>query len=143
MSSPIGLARRSFVGALFAYPLGVPRVTAKRMNIEPDTYLRQLEMKFFAVAEQVDLAIIGRRDLPEVLLNRLDCLEKEIINTPATTVAGFRSKARAASWAILGEIDPNGEATLDRRITLSIVRDLLRFRETGSSRPRTFAGTLP
>jgi hypothetical protein len=45
---------------------------------------------------------------------------------PAQTIDGLRVKARAACWALLGDLDDGDPSTMDKRIALSIVRDLIR-----------------
>lgn len=119
------IVRRSLLGSLITWPLAVARHSTQGMDVDADARLRELEREFVAVAKEIDLAIAGKRDLAQNLLDGLDHLEREIINTPAMTLAGLRAKARAAQWALLDDIDPNGETSMDRRIALSIVRDLV------------------
>lgn len=119
------IVRRSLLGSLITWPLAVARPYTQGIDADADARLRRLELEFATVAEQVDLAIAGKRDLAQNLLDDLDYVEREMINTPATTLAGFRAKARAAQWALLDDIDPNRETSMDRRIALSIVRDLV------------------
>jgi hypothetical protein len=61
------------------------------------------------------------------LLERLGHLEAAIVATPARTMEGFFVKARAASWALLGDLDPAGAKTIDQRMALSIIRDLIQL----------------
>jgi hypothetical protein len=44
-------------------------------------------------------------------------------------------KARAACWALLGDLDPAGQSTTDKRMALSLVRDLIRLYDPGLERP--------
>lgn len=119
------IVRRSLLGSLIAWPLAVARPYTQGIAADADARLRRLEFEFAAVAEEVDLAIAGKRDLAQNLLDDLDYVEREMINTPAMTLAGLRAKARAAQWALLDDVDPNRETSMDRRIALSIVRDLV------------------
>ena len=48
---------------------------------------------------------------------------------------GLCVKARASCWALLGDLDDASDATTDRRMTLSIVRDLIRLYDPGLERP--------
>jgi hypothetical protein len=70
------------------------------------------------------------------VLDRYGWIEAEIVATSATTIEGLRVKARAACWALLGDLDPAGESTTDKRMALSIVRDLVRHCDPGLERPR-------
>jgi hypothetical protein len=47
----------------------------------------------------------------------------------------LRNEARAASWARLGDLDPTGEITMDQRMALSIVHDLIRLQDSSLERP--------
>lgn len=126
MDAGAQIARRSLLASLITWPLAVARQSPQgpAADASSDVRLRKLELEFTAVAEQLDLAIMGKRNLPQSLLDDLDRLEKEMINTPATSMAGLRAKARAAQWALLDDIDPSRESSMDRRMALSIVRDL-------------------
>ncbi len=48
-------------------------------------------------------------------------------STPATTIHGLRVKARAACWALLGELEWDDQLTTEKKMALSIVRDLIRL----------------
>jgi hypothetical protein len=41
-------------------------------------------------------------------------------------MAGLCVKARAACWALLGDLDPSNQPSTDKRMGLSIIRDLIR-----------------
>lgn len=47
---------------------------------------------------------------------------------------GLRVKARVACWALLGDFDAAGQSTTDKRMALSIVRDLIRLYALGLER---------
>jgi hypothetical protein len=65
----------------------------------------------------------------------LDRIEAQIVATQATTIKGLRVKAQAACWALLGDLDPAGQPTTDKRMALSIVRDLIRLYDSGLEQP--------
>jgi hypothetical protein len=48
---------------------------------------------------------------------------------------GLYVKAQAACWALLGDLDPMNESTTDRRMAVSIIRDLVRLHEPGLEQP--------
>jgi hypothetical protein len=83
----------------------------------------------------LDHAITTGIDFDDGLLEQLDRLVSEIATTQASTMQGFCVKARAACWALLGDLDEPGDATTDRRMALSIVRDLIRLYSPGLERP--------
>jgi hypothetical protein len=56
--------------------------------------------------------------------------------TPATTIDGLCVKARVGCWGLLGDLDDPGEETpAGKRISLSIMRDLIRLRHPDLERP--------
>jgi hypothetical protein len=100
-----------------------------------DGELIRMGQEFSEVTRQIDDAIDQRSELTHEVLERLDRLDSEIVATPAHTVAGLRVKARAACWALLGDIDPCRELTTDKRMALSIVLDLIRIYEPQLEQP--------
>jgi hypothetical protein len=88
-----------------------------------------LGREFDAVAAQLDKTIEDCSAVHNDLLKRLGALDVAITATPAQTLEGLRVKARAACWALLGDLDPCAEPTTDRRMALSIVRDLVRMHD--------------
>jgi hypothetical protein len=69
------------------------------------------------------------------VLEQLGWLDAEIVGMEAVTMEGLCVKARAACWALLGDLDPAGQLTTDKRMALSIVRDLIRLYDPGLERP--------
>ena len=116
------------------------------MAVSPDDILLVLGLEFEAVTAALDDATSGEQpdteceqqayfsSLTELQL-RLRSLETAILGQDAKTIDGLRVKARAASWARLGDLDPTGETTMDQRMALSIVRDLIRLHEPALERP--------
>jgi hypothetical protein len=94
----------------------------------PDAELIDLGRQF----EEVAAALDG--DNAEAELDRLAVIEPTIVAMPATTLEGIRVKARAACWALSGDLNPNGPTT-DVRMALSIVRDLIRLCDPERERP--------
>ncbi|HEY5505367.1 MAG TPA: hypothetical protein VIK28_09430, partial [Sedimentisphaerales bacterium] len=77
------------------------------------------------LAERFDQIISGSSDFDDDFIAEFDCIENAILTSHATTIDGLRVKARAACWALLGDLNPSGELTTDKRMALSIVRDLI------------------
>jgi hypothetical protein len=57
-------------------------------------------------------------DFDNGLLEQLDRLGSEMATTQASTMQGLCVKARAACWALLGDLDEPGDTTTDRRMAL-------------------------
>ena len=127
-------SRRS---AIFSFG-GLPLVKAALPSTAAsaaDTHLFALGREFDAVAARVDQAIAGRADVNWSALDELARLETEIVAAQACTKEGLCVKARAACWALLGDLDPAAQTTTDKRMALSIVRDLIRLYDPQLERP--------
>lgn len=94
-----------------------------------DTELLELGRQFEEIVTQMDM--VTDRKLEDAalggLLAKLELVEPAIVAFPATTIDGLRVKARAAAWALLGDLDPTGGSTTDERMSMSIVRDVIRL----------------
>ena len=111
---------------------GIGAVTAGTID---DAKLIALGRTFDALATKIDQAIDHGLNIAMDVLEQFGRVEAEIVVSPATTVEGLRVKARAACWALLGDLDPTDEATTDRKMAVSIVRDLIRLHDSGLERP--------
>jgi hypothetical protein len=118
------LSRRELVVAL-AMPAVALRATIETETPPSDAHLVALGCEFDKVTAQIDDAIDQGSDINEEAFNELSRIDAEIVALPAKTVEGLRVKARAACWALLGDLDPGNEPTTDKRMALSIVRDLI------------------
>ena len=90
---------------------------------------------FDVVAQKLDNAIATGIDFDDGLLEQFDRLDDEIATMQASTMEGLSVKARAACWALLGDLNPTVQSTTDKRMALSIVRDLIRLYAPGLERP--------
>jgi hypothetical protein len=118
------LSRRELVAAL-AIPSMAQSAAAHTDTMPADSHLVSLGREFDKITAQIDEAIKNGADIDDEVLNELGRLDAEIVNTRAKTIEGFRVKARAACWALLGDLDPTNQPTTDKRMALSIVRDLI------------------
>jgi hypothetical protein len=75
----------------------------------------------------------------DAALMKFGAVEKAIWEREATTMAGLSVKARAACWARLGDLDPSNESTTDKRMAMSIVRDLVRIHVPNLEHPGALA----
>jgi hypothetical protein len=100
-----------------------------------DAHLLALGRDFDVVAARLDHALAAGIDFDDGLLEQLGRLDAEIATTQAFTMEGLCVKARAACWALLGDLDDPGDATTYRRMALSIVRDLVRLYAPGLEKP--------
>lgn len=96
-----------------------------------DHILFALGRKFDALTEKLD----GDLNMPWETLEEFSRIEAQILATSATTLEGLCVKARAACWALLGDLDSNEQSTTDKRMALSIVRDLIRLYDPSLERP--------
>jgi hypothetical protein len=119
------LSRRELVAALAVPPMA-PLATIEPNTSASDAQLIALGRQFDNVTAQVDNAIDEKLDIADDVLDQLGRIEAKITATPALTIDGLRVKARAACWALLGDLDDGDPSTMDKRIALSIVRDLIR-----------------
>jgi hypothetical protein len=73
----------------------------------------------------------------------LDRLIEQILNRQARTLEGLFAKAQCAAWALMGDLgDPGSDATLDRRMQISIVRDLVRLFDPTIERPGALSALI-
>jgi hypothetical protein len=117
------LSRRTLIGALAAS--SVMPVAGAAASSTVDSRLVDLGRQFDQLAKYIDDPCGDGRQLTEEFFAKFHRIEAEILSTPAKTIEGYRVKARAACWALLGDIDPNTGSTTDERMALSIIRDLI------------------
>lgn len=120
----------------------LPASTLPAAASSTDAHLVVLGRDFDAITARLDHAIAGGIDFADGLLEQLGQLEAEIATTQASTMEGLCVKARAACWALLGELDDPGDTTTDRRMALSIVRDLIRLHDPQLERPGAIAALV-
>ena len=126
MHDAFKLSRRAVVGSLFVAPI-IPTAAFSEELHSDDAELIALGRQFDDVAAKIDQAIDHKLDLTMDTLNQLGMIEGEILSAQSKTVEGLRVKARAACWALLGDLDATSQASTDKRMALSIVRDLIRL----------------
>jgi hypothetical protein len=120
------LSRQVVVGSLAAGSiLPTAAVTAEVSSSLIDARLIDLGRQFHELVEHFDNAGQTAGYSAEEFFVRLERVEAEILSIPAKSIDGYRVKARAACWALLGDIDPHSCSTTDRRMAMSIVRDLI------------------
>ena len=128
------VSRRALTISLAASSLMAPAMLVAAGS-SADSNLLALGRDFDVVVAKLDDAITTRIDFYDALLEQFARLNTEIATTQASTLEGLRVKARAACWALLGDLDDPADATTDRRMALSIVRDLIRLYDPGLERP--------
>lgn len=134
MSERTFITRRATLGSLAASPLLV--ATKSMAAASPaEAHLLALGRDFQVVAARLDHAIATGIDFNSRLLEHLGRLEDEIAMTRAFTIEGLCVKARAAYWALLGDLNDFDNGTTDRRMALSIIRDLIRLYDHRLERP--------
>jgi hypothetical protein len=118
------LSRRTLVGALAASSV-MPTATGAEESSAVDTRLVDLGRQFDALEKYIDDPCGDGSQLTEEFFTKFHQIQADILSTPAKTIDGYRVKARAACWALLGDIDPDTGSSTDQRMALSIVRDLI------------------
>jgi hypothetical protein len=134
MKHNIFISRRAALGSLAASPFLSTVIPASNVA-SVDADLLELGLNFDATVARLDHAIANGTDVDWQVLDELTRLDAEIVATQAFTMDGLCVKARAACWALLSDLDPAGQPTTDKRMALSIVRDLIRLSEPGLERP--------
>jgi hypothetical protein len=121
--------RRAVVAGVAGAPALLPAVVSA--GEPPDARLIELGRRFQTIVQ-------GLEDCEwsdDSLLDNLDAVEDEILRIHATTMEGLFVKARAACWALLGDLDFPAKSTTNARMSLSIIRDLVRFFDPTLEKP--------
>jgi hypothetical protein len=103
--------------------------------ISADADLIDLGHQFEEVVGIIDRAIDAKSDLTFDILERLEIIERAILTKKAMTINGLRVKARAACWARLGDLDETDQSSMDLRMAMSIIRDLIRVHDAELENP--------
>jgi hypothetical protein len=125
MSIDSVLSRRRVLGSLVVSLAAASLLNSGNASFDAD--LIDLARDFEALADQIDHAIGGGSDMAWEVLHEFDRIESEIVATQAKTIDGLRVKARAASWALLGDLESADQSTTDKRMMVSIARDIMRL----------------
>lgn len=119
------LSRRDVLSGIAA----TPAVAAARATptASLDATLIALGVQFDAIVSALDSAIEegDHFNALNTLLPRFDAIEAAILAAQAKTIRGLQIKARAAHWALLGDLELAAQTTTDQRMSLSILRDLV------------------
>jgi hypothetical protein len=125
MGNTANLSRRAFVGGITL----APNLLGTKVST-PDDALVRLGCEFDRLTQiWDDWAYQTKNTYENVdilgLIAKLDPIEAAIVSKRANTLDGLMVKARAANWSCQGRISPEKEASTDKRMAWSIVRDLL------------------
>ena len=112
---------RALLAGVAATPIWPARLSEKK-SPQPDAELIALGRQFDELAEVLDRS--GWKD--EAAMSDFTAVEKTIMECEAVTAAGLSVKARAVSWALLGDLDPSDVPAADKKIAVSVVRDVIR-----------------
>jgi hypothetical protein len=121
--------RRAVIAGVAAAPVLLPAMTSA--SEVPDAGLLELGKQFQAIVQGLE----GCDWSDDLLLDSLAKVEEEILRIHATTMEGLFVKASAACWALLGDLNCPAKSTTDLRMSLSIVRDLVRRFDPGLEKP--------
>ena len=126
------LSRRDVVSGIAATPAVAAAGFTAAASL--DASLMALGVQFDEIVSALDSAIEqkGHFSALNTLLPRFDAIEDAILATQATTMRGLQIKARAAHWALLGDLELAAQTTTDQRMSLSIIRDLMNLSRASS-----------
>lgn len=96
------------------------------------------DARLIELGRQFQIIVQGLEDCAwsdDALLDSLDAVENEILQLHATTMEGLFVKARAACSALLGDLDAPANSTTNARMSLSIIRDLVRLFDPALEKP--------
>jgi hypothetical protein len=123
------ISRRKVIAGMAATP-----ITTTAGTTTDDAELNALGDQFADIVRALDACAWNDDELE----SRLHKIEAAIVNTQATTTEGMLVKARIACWSRIGDLGPAG-STVEHRMGLSIVRDLIRLNDPGLERPGALA----
>jgi hypothetical protein len=126
MANKTCLSRRSMLGLAIA-PIFVSE-TVSSGNVGEDDKLMALNGQLL----ETSAALNSESDHDEAirLLDKIESIWAEMAKTPASTLRGLCVKARATSWgdeAEFGLLNPDTETSPNKRLSASLVRDLVRL----------------
>lgn len=125
-------SRRALLAGLAIVPLSQCSTEAMATD---DAKLIILGRKLASVAAEIDHSIERGPDIAVDAFEQFSHITAEILTIQAKTIDGLGVKARAACWALLGDLDPADDLTLDKSMALSIVRDLIRLQNPHLEHP--------
>lgn len=124
MNDTSALSRRTIIAAAATAIASSPAIGDP--SIAPDADLINLGNQFDQVAAELDRAMEDWSDVAWEVFARFDKIEGQILGKTASNIEGLRVKARAACWALLGDLESPELPSTSSRMGLSIVRDLIR-----------------
>jgi hypothetical protein len=114
------ISRRSalyFAATTPALVVSIPSIA------DADLVLLELGRRFDAISAQLDHELHTEWET----LNEFDCILKQIVCTPATTLEGLLVKARVGCWVLLGDFESADESAAGAPMAFAIMRDLIRL----------------
>ena len=121
--------RRALIAGVAASPALFPLIASATES--PDARLLELGQQFQSIAQRLEDCEWS----DDLLFAALDSVEGEILRIQATTIEGLFVKASAACWALLGDLNSQSESTTDSKMSLSIIRDLVRLFDPSLEKP--------
>jgi hypothetical protein len=111
-------------------------------GVTADWQLVAIGREFDLVSSQLDYRIEQRAELPDDLFERLGTLLAGLEQVQATTMDGLFVKARAACWDLRGDFTVSDNSSFSERMSLAIIRDLIRAYQPDLERPGALARLL-
>lgn len=119
------LAAVATLPAISILPAGAGGPPGTLAGSHPDAALLDVAALAFQTRE-LELATHDDEDAVAAACKATDALVRQMASIPATTLDGFRAKARAASWYAQAQCPvPEGDLYIEDIATRSLLRDLL------------------
>ena len=126
------ISRRSVVVAALVSASPIP---LQARDEEADNELLALGARF----DELSRALDEDARTSDVTLAEFEEVIEAILKEEAASMQGLVVKARAACWALLGDLEVPKEGTLDQRIGVSLIRDLIRLYKPALEDPGALA----
>lgn len=103
-----------------AFVFGGPAVCIAKSH-QPTSPLLEASKRFDVLKQRLD----SNEKVNKTFWAELRCLSEQLVELRATTAQEYFAKAKAAAWARLGDLDPPRTGTLDTRIAVAVLRDII------------------
>lgn len=100
---------------------GVAGTVMRRSKVVPASPLLLAGSRFDILKERLD----SNRGIDDEFWSEFRSVTDHLVELRATSSEEYFAKAKAAAWARLGDLDPPGTETLDTRIALAVLRDII------------------
>lgn len=89
---------------------------------------QQTASRLLAASKRFDILkdrLDSNEHVDETFWSELRFIADQLVELRATTPQEYFAKAKAAAWARLGDLDPPRTGTLDTKIAIAVLRDII------------------